>query len=155
MKSVSVLFSRVSLVGSEDIIEGLESRLSPNDESSECSTGGKFEEVKSVDVAGVNTNNVSSGLGNLSVCLVVVVDNEWSLSDDVSSVSKLSLSGSDFLGVNASSDFIFTSETNEGLEEGRGLIVVEGVNNKWYFRDFLDSVSSSKNKWCNSSSSNS
>lgn len=59
--------------GSVDVVESLECGVGPDDESSEMSTGGKLEEVKSLDGGSLNTGDVSEsldegcGLGSLGV----------------------------------------------------------------------------------------
>ena len=89
--------------------------MGPDDESTEGSSWGELEEVESVYVADVETNDVSSGFYYFLVVFVVVVYDEGTLSDDVSSVSVLAFSGSEFLRFSASSEFGFSSETDESL----------------------------------------
>lgn len=78
------------------MVESLEGGPGPDDESSEVTSGGQLEEVQSVDVAGLNSGDVSGSLGDESV--FVGEDNKGALSGLVSSVSIFSLSGPDFPG---------------------------------------------------------
>lgn len=82
VKSVSLLLLRDVGWGSEDAVEGLESILGEDDESTEVTTWGELEDVESVDVASINTWEISSGL--LDVSGVITVDEKWTLSHDVS-----------------------------------------------------------------------
>jgi len=52
-------------VGTEDLVEGLEGGLGPDDESTDLSSRSELSKVKSVDVADFNTRKVSNGLGEL------------------------------------------------------------------------------------------
>ena len=85
LEMVSRLLEGLVSVGSENGGEGLEGIGGENDESSKVSTWGELEDVKSVDVASVNTWEVSGGI--LDSLRLLGVDNEWSLSHDVSGVS--------------------------------------------------------------------
>jgi len=79
---VSGLLLGVGGVSSEDVVESLESILGEDKESSEVSTRGELEDVKSGDVAGVDTGEVSSGLLNGNG--LISVNDERSLSHDIS-----------------------------------------------------------------------
>ena len=68
--------------GSEDAVEGFESLLGEDEESTEMSTWGELEDVKSVNVASLDTWEVSSGL--FDTIFLVIVDDKWTLSHDVS-----------------------------------------------------------------------
>lgn len=56
----------------------------------------ELEDVESMDVASVNTWQVSSG--SLQFVVSLVVDDQWSLSQDVSGVSQFTLTGSGVSG---------------------------------------------------------
>jgi len=81
-ESPSFLFRRWGSVGSEDAVEALECLLGEDDESTEMSTWGELEDVKSVNVASFDTWKVSGGL--FDTIFLVIVDDEWTLSHDVS-----------------------------------------------------------------------
>jgi hypothetical protein len=75
-------------------------------------TGGQLQKVKSRDAANVDSGNVSES----SPATLILVDNEeGSLSVDVSSVSVLALSGTD---VSAVANLLDVSVGFDGLEEG-------------------------------------
>jgi len=57
---ISGLFVGSISVSTEDFIEGLEGRFSPDDESSEVTTGSELLKVKSVDVGDFNTGEISN-----------------------------------------------------------------------------------------------
>lgn len=68
--------------GSEDAVEGFECLLGEDEESTKMSTWGELEDVKSVNIASLDTWKVSSGL--FDTIFLVVIDDEWTLSHDVS-----------------------------------------------------------------------
>lgn len=90
VESITLLLLRDVGWGSEDGVEGFESVLGENDESTEVTTWGELEDVKSVDVASIDTWEISGGL--LDTGGLVSVNDEWSLSHDVSGVSVFSSS---------------------------------------------------------------
>jgi hypothetical protein len=142
-------------VSAEEFIEGLEGRFSPDDESSEVTTGGELSKVKSVDVSDFNTGEVSDGSEEGDV--FIAVDEKGTSSESVSSVSELTLTSSDDLSVgNSFNIFVGT----ESLEESNGILGLFNtfelvVNNQRKVGDVLDSVTSGKNKRSNSGSSKS
>ena len=109
---------------------------------------GQLEEVESVNVAHINSWDISGSLLDFSG--LVSVDNEGSSSDDISSVSELSSSLSDFLGKSGSQELLSDSESLQSLNEGFSLSDVEIINNEWHLIKSLDSVSSGQNKRGNS-----
>ena len=110
------LFSLFVSIGlTVNLLQLLAGRLSPDDESSDVSSWGKLEKVESADVSDFNTWNVSQCFKKWDV--VSFINNQWSSSGSISSVSKFSLAGSKFLRISASSNFIFTSEADESLKE--------------------------------------
>lgn len=92
-KNVSLLLLAGKLVSSEDLVETLEGIFSPNDESSDVSSWGKLEKVESADVDDFNAWDVSQSLDEWDV--LSTVNDQWSSSGSVSSVSLFSSSGSD------------------------------------------------------------
>lgn len=131
--------------GSEDAVKGLESILGEDDKSSEVTTWGELEDVKSVDVASIDTWEVSGGL--LHTGGLISVDNKWTLSHDVSGVSVFASSGSDLLGFSNLGEIITSSEALESSEKGLGVWKGKVVNDKWELWDLVDVVTSSHNKW--------
>jgi len=108
---VSGLLEGSISVGTEDGVEGLEGILGEDKESSEMSTWGKLEDVKSVNVASVNTWEV--------LCLsidtlgLVTIDDQWSLTNDVSRVSVFTGSGSDVPGLSDLSEIWTSTESGQ------------------------------------------
>lgn len=90
---VSGLLEGTVFVGTEDGVKSLEGILGENKESSKMSTWGELEDVKSLNVASINTWEV---LGHsLNSLGFVSVDDQRSLTHDVSGVSVFTSSGSD------------------------------------------------------------
>lgn len=92
VQDVSSLFNTLGSVVTEDVVEGLEGILGPDDESAEVTTGGQLEQVKSVYVDSLNTGEVSGG--SLNEVVLVTVDNEGTLSENVSGISHLTVTNS-------------------------------------------------------------
>lgn len=103
-------------------------------------------QVKSVDVAGLNTGDVSGSSDEVNV--FVVVDKEWASSESVSLVSELSLSWSDGLGVgNSFNIFVGTESLQQGndfsgLFDGFDLV----FDNQRKVGDVANSVTSGKDE---------
>lgn len=97
-ENVSGFLFSSEFVGSENVVKFSESIFSPDDESSDVSSWGKLEKVKSADVSDFNAWDVSQGLDEWNV--LSTVDNQWSSSGSVSSVSDLSSTGSDSFSIN-------------------------------------------------------
>lgn len=93
---ISTLFEGSVSVGTENSVESSETTLGEDDESTEMSSWSELEDVESMDVASVNTWQVSSG--SLQFVVSLVVDDQWSLSQDVSGVSQFTLTGSGVSG---------------------------------------------------------
>lgn len=152
---ISALFLTSDSVRTEDLVEGLESRFSPDDESTEVTTGSQLSEVKSVDIGDFNTGDVSDSSDEGSV--FIVVDEKGTSSEIVSSVSELSLTSSDGLG-GSNSFNIF--ESTESLQEGND---VSGLFNTFDLviddqrkvGDVVDSVASGEDEGSDGGSSQS
>lgn len=145
-KTVSLLLGRSLSPSSENIVQLLEGSLSPDDESSDVSSWGKLEEIKSADMSNFNSGNVSKSFneGNIST----TVDNQRSSSGSVSSVSELSFSSSNFNGVdnllNISPGSSISKELNGFFGSFNLLNLV--ANNEGKFGNVINSVSSGLNK---------
>lgn len=96
-KNVSTLFDSLCSVVTEDSVKGLEGILGPDDESSQMTTWGELEEVKSVNAGSFDTGEVSSS--SLNEVVLITVDDEGSLSENVSGVSNLTVSNSNLSGL--------------------------------------------------------
>lgn len=86
---ISLLGNGVSEVGSEEGVQTTESAFGEDDESSEVTTWSQLNDVKSVDVASVNSLQVSGSL--LKIFALVSVDDEWAFLGDVKGVSHFTL----------------------------------------------------------------
>ena len=145
VESVTLLLLRDVGWGTENTVEGFEGVLGEDDESTEVTTWGELEDVKSVHVASINTWEISSGL--LDTGGLVSVDDKWTLSHDVSGVSVFTSSGSNLLGLSDLGEIITSSEALEGSEERLGIWEGKVVNDEWELWDLVDVMTSSHNKW--------
>lgn len=143
-----------SLVSSVDAVELLESTLSPDDESSDVSSGGELEEVESGDVDGLDTGDVPEGSdqGHISAA----IDNKRSSSGSVPSVSVFAVSSSDLDSV---SNLLDITESSDVLKELDGLLgPLDGlgtvVDDEGEFGDLVNSVSSGLHQGEDGGSSN-
>lgn len=150
---VSRLLVGVSEVGSVKGVKTLEGILGEDDESSEVTTWSELDDVKSTNVASVNTWEVSSG--TLDIHGVVTVDNKWSLSHDVLGVSVLSLSGSDGLGGSDLREIVIETNIVESRDERFGVWHLQVSENEWQLWDVLNEMTSGHNKRGNSGGSES
>lgn len=145
-KSPSFLLGAGLLVGSKDIVQFFESTFGPDYESSDMTSRGKLEKVKSANMSNFNSWDVSEGLDEGYVSSTI--DNKGSSSTSVSSVSEFSLSGSNFDGIN---DFLNISPSTNILKEFNSLfsafdflgIISNNERELWHG---LNSVSSGLNK---------
>lgn len=150
---VSDLVHGVLEVGSELVVQLVETAFGEHNQSSEMTTWGKLDDVKSANVAGIDTWEV---LGHsLDIGGIVSVDDEWSLSQDVPGVSVFTGSGSHLLLSSDLVEVVSNSEVVEGLDEGFSVWDVEGVNNKRELWDVADLMTSGHDKWGNSGGSES
>jgi len=142
-------------VATEEFIKGLEGRFSPDDESSEVTTGSELLKVKSVDVGDFNTGKVSNSSEEGDV--FVAVNKEGTSSKSVSLVSELTLTRSDVLGVGNSFNIIVGTES---LQESNGILSLFDtfdlvIDNQRKHGDVLDSVTSGEDKRSDGGSSKS
>ena len=103
-----------------------EGGFSVDDESTHVSSWGKLKKVKSLDVAKLNTGEVSESLFN---SVIGGIDDKWSSSHGVSAVTHLTLTGSNLLGVNASSDILVGTDLVQTSLGGSALAHVLNVSN--------------------------
>ena len=136
----SALDNGLLSVGSKDLVELLEGILGEDNESSEVTTWSKLEEVKSGDIASVNSWEVSGG--SLDDWVLIGVDDQRSLTESETSGSHLSLSWSHSLGFAGTGEIIGESEVLKSLEHTLGGVGLEGVNNEWEFWDGVNLVAS-------------
>jgi len=124
LESVATLDVGSGLSVTEDLFEGIEGGLGPDAESSQMTTWGELSDVKSVDVADIDSGDVSNSSSQRLATLVD--DEERSSSHLVSPVSHFSLSSSELLVGHNSSDVVPTSE---GLEHGDGVSGLGDLSN--------------------------
>ena len=141
---ISTLFEGSVSVGTENSVKSSETTLGEDDESTEMSSWSELEDVESMDVASVNTWQVSSG--SLQFVVSFVVDDQWSLSQDVSGVSQFTLTSSGVSRFSNLGKIISDTEGAEGGEKGFGGTVSEIVDDEWELWNVLDEVTSSHNK---------
>lgn len=132
-------------VRSEDGVQSLASGLSPDDESSELTTGGQSFQVKSIDIGDFNTGNISESFNEFNI--LIRVHNKGSFFSLVSLVSEFTLSGSEGLAIN---NFLNVFESSESFQESNSLVGLferfkSIFNNQRHFGDLTDFVSSSLN----------
>lgn len=144
VKNVSLLLSRGVDEIAKDAVESGEGSLGVDNKSTEVTSRGELQDVKSVDIANINSGDVSSGLGN--VLISVVIDEEGTLSHDISGVSVFANTGSDFLGGSNLVEIIRDTELAKNLEEIGGLILVKSIDNHWELSDIFNGVSTSHNE---------
>jgi hypothetical protein len=148
---VSLLLERIGLVGTEYAVEGLEGILGVDDKSTEMTTWSKLEDVKSIDVAGINTWEISCE--SLEILGFTSVNEEWSLSHNVSRVSIFANTLSNVLGFSDLLEIFTGSESLKGGKKGFGVWKSKVVENKWEFWNAVDSVTSGHDEWGTSRSS--
>lgn len=135
-----------SVVVSVVLVEGSEGALSPDDEASEMASRSELEEVESGNSDGFDSRDIAEGTSEVSL---LSVDDKGTASLYIASVSQLSLSGTDLLGILDVLDVLVGSEL---LEEGDGVLgLLESLeasigDDEGDFGDGLDSVSTGKNE---------
>lgn len=116
-------------VGTEDGVKGLESILGENNESTKMSSWGELKNIKSSDVADVNTWEVSSRL--FDTLGSIGVYDQWTLSHDISRISIFSNTLSNLLGLSYLGEVISSTERFKGVENGLGIWESQVINNQW------------------------
>jgi hypothetical protein len=129
VESVSLLLSGALSEVTEDAVEGSESRLGEDEESTKVTTWSQLEDVESVDVANVNTWQVASVLSEFTI--IVVVDNKRTLAQDITGGSELTNTSSGVSVLLDLEELIVATELAESLEDILGGFTSETVNNKW------------------------
>lgn len=147
VEGVVGFLNTVFAVGAEDLVQGLEGRFGPDDQTAEGATWSELLKVESVNVADFNAWDVSDGLEELDV--LVGVDEEWATTDSVSSVSDLATTSAEGLGVGNSFDVLVETEV---LKEVNDLLsLLEGFNlvieDEWEFADLFNTVTTGEDQW--------
>jgi hypothetical protein len=153
--SESRLLVAISLSCSKDVIEFFKSTLSPDDKSANMTSRSKLEEVKSINIAEINTLDVTEGAGEGLVTSLFVVDKKRSSTLYIASVTGLTLTTSDSFGGSHSLQLVRYSES---LEKSNSILSFrDGINisisyNQGNFSYSLNSVATSQNEWSKSRS---
>jgi hypothetical protein len=144
-QAVTLLLGRKTGGGAVDAVEGLKGVLGPDDESTEMSTRGELEKVKTGDISELHTGEVAEGLGDT---VVVLVDDEGTFALDVTTVTALTNTTTELLGVLGLKDIIIGSDR---LEQTDGLLgLLKGLSvvgdNEGDLRDIGDLVTTGHHK---------
>lgn len=144
---------RLSGLRTVDSVQRLESSLGPDDKSTQVSTRGQLQQAQTGHVSEVDTRDVSESRGKT---VVVGVNHQWTLSLGESSVSQLTLTSTDLLGLDHADDVLVgTNSLQDGngvLGLGNGLEVVG--HNQWQLSNLLNSVASGQHQGGDGGSSN-
>jgi len=141
---VASLLNSLVGVGTENVIEFSKGRLAENDESTDMTTRGELDKVESVDVAGLDTGEVSGA--TLYVVVFVVVHNKGSSAHGEARVAVLSLTGTHLLRLADTVEVSSTTEHVDGIEESTGRLDVKAVSDKRKFGAVHDTVTTGKHK---------
>jgi len=142
---VTRIHSREARLPLVDTVKGSDSRLGPDDESADVSTGGELEEVELVNRASLDTWDV---LERTDDTLILLVNNEGTSSLPVSPVPHLSLTGTDLARVGDLGDIGVSGDGLEELDSGLGLggRLDGGGDDKGDLLDLLDAVTTGEDK---------
>jgi len=151
VKLVAGLLDSLLSVGTEDVVEGLEGIGSEDDEAAEVTTGGELEQVKSVDIAHINTGEVTGT--SLDVGVLVTVDDKGTLGHLETGVSLLVGTSTHGLGSANSLQVLSGTDGFEGGEEGLGGVNVKGINDEGELGNLVDVVTSGQNEGSDSGGS--
>lgn len=144
VESVSLLLDGVVGVVTEDAIEGSESGLGEDEESTEMTTRSELEDVESVDIANINTRQVASILGKITI--IIVVDDKRTLAQNITGGSEFTNTSSGVSVVLDLKELIGAAELVEGVEDILGLLTSESINNKREFWDRVNLMATSHNE---------
>jgi len=116
--------------------------LSPDDESTELTTGGQGFQIESIHISDLDTGDVSEGFHEFD--FLIGVHDQRSFFGLVSLVSEFALSGTESLAVD---NFLHILECAESFQECDGLVgfferFESVLNNQWHFGDIADFVAS-------------
>mmetsp|Transcript_4103 Transcript_4103/g.9238 ORF Transcript_4103/g.9238 Transcript_4103/m.9238 type:complete len:333 (+) Transcript_4103:280-1278(+) len=130
---------------SVDGIKLVKGSLGPDAESSHVSTGCELQNVQTVDAAKLDTGKIAEGKLD---SVVGGVDNKRTTTHGVSSVTHLTLTGTDLLRVSSLFDIIESTDGGKDILGGGGLLggFNRGIQDKRNFRDFVNDVSTGHDK---------
>jgi hypothetical protein len=153
-QNVILLQGSRSLIGTVELIQESNSGLSPDDETTEMSTRSQLQQVKTTNVNKFKTGQVTESLDKT---VVFVVDNERTTTLSVTTVTELTLTGTELARVGDLNDISVgvdrLQESNSFL--GLGQLLNRVSNNERNFLDLLDTVTTSHDQRRKSRSSQS
>lgn len=153
VKDISSFLDSLYSVASENVVKLSKGIFGPDDKSSQMTTWSKLQKIQSVNVASVDSWEISGS--SLNEVVLVSIDNKRSLSHDISGVSDFSVSDSNLSRISGSLQLISNSELLECSEESLGGFNIQAVNDQGEFGNVLDSVSSGEDKGSHSGGSQS
>lgn len=141
-----------------DLIESLESSRGPDNEATQVTTGGKLEEVESVDRGGLNTGDVAESADELLAVNLGVVDNERTTALAETAAPQLTLTGAHLLGLLDLNELFTGTNSLEELDGSLSLgesttLKGLGVNNQRYLRNRGNAVTTGEKEGGNGGSS--
>jgi len=116
MSHIVLLVIRDLVEGAKDFVENLEGTLSPDDETTNVTTGGKLKEIEPLDIDKFDSWNVSESFHNT---LVLVIYNEGATALTMPTIPEFSFPSAKFTGVG---DFDNISMSFQRLQEGDCLL---------------------------------
>lgn len=134
------------LLLAEDVVEGGEGLLSPDDEATDVTSGGELEEVETVNVGDLEAGNVAEGGAEV---LTSVGDEEGTTALDEAAVAGLTLTGTE---TTRGLDALNISIGVDGLEDLSGLLglgdssEIGRSDNEGDLSDLSDAVTTSHNE---------
>lgn len=146
--------------GAVDLVEGLEGRRGPDDESAEVTTRGQLQQVQGVDGGGLHTGNVAETLDELLAIHLGVVDDEGTAALAVAAATELALAGAELLGaldllqIGTGTDGLEETESSGGLGEG-GAVKSSRIDNERDLGDGHDLVTAGEEQGGNGGGSQS
>jgi len=147
LQSVSVFEGGGTFARSEVSFQSGESGLGPDAQSTQMTTWGKLSDVQSVDIAHIDTGDVSGG--SSQGFTTFINDEQWSSSHFVSSISQFTFTASQ-LSVRHNSSNIFPK--SKGFQQGDGVFGFSDLTNgivqdQWQLVQTQNSVTSGHNQW--------
>jgi hypothetical protein len=127
------------------IVEVLEGRTSPDDETTQVTTRSKLKEIQTVNMAEFDTRQVAEGAGDT---LILLVDDQRTTSHDVTTTTELTLTSTELLRVANLFDISRGADSLEklvgdlGLGDGLSGIIDDQGN----FRELFNTVTTGQNE---------
>lgn len=150
---VSFFFLSSVAESAEDLVQGAECILSPDNESAKLTSWGQLLKIQAVDVADLNAWDVTECLSQLDI--FVCVYNKRALAEVISSVSELALTSSQVLMIDNFLHIFVGTNSPEELNSLLGFFLVLNpvVDYKWDLMNLANSVPPCHNERDNGASS--